>query len=85
MNLAARGWYSFVVATDANKAEIGQAVKTMYKVTVKDVRTITVNGKMKRSGKRQKPVKQQAWKKASVLLAEGQTIDAFQIGGETQK
>jgi ribosomal protein L23 len=39
---------------------------------------------MKRSGKRQKPVKRQNWKKASVLLTEGQTIDAFQIGGETQ-
>ena len=84
MNLAARGWYSFVVATDANKAQIGTAVEKLYKVHVVDVRTIIVHGKMKRSGKRQKPVKRQNWKKASVLLTEGQTIDAFQIGGDTQ-
>jgi large subunit ribosomal protein L23 len=80
MNLAVGGWFSFVVATDANKAQIAKTVKELYKVTPVDVRTIVVHGKTKRVGKKGKTVAQSFWKKATVKLAAGQTIDAFQMG-----
>ena len=42
---------SLVVDRDANKIEIKQAVETLFKVQVSDVRTVNVAGKMKRFGK----------------------------------
>lgn len=85
MNLASRGWYGFVVAFNASKAEIAQAVHAQYNVTVIGVRTIHMHGKVKRVGKRQKSVARSSWKKAMVELKEGQTIDAFQIGEQEKK
>ncbi|MFH0750080.1 MAG: 50S ribosomal protein L23 [Candidatus Gottesmanbacteria bacterium] len=85
MTVATRGWFTFVVRKDANKAEIAQEIAKIYKVTVVDVRTINVHGKMKRVGKRQQTVLRQTWKKAMVELKEGQTIDAFQLGGQETK
>jgi len=63
---------AFRVAPDANKIEIRQAVETIWKVTVKDVRTANFQGKMKRMGKF--AGRRSNWKKAYVTLAEGQTI-----------
>jgi len=85
MQLAQTGWFSFVVAKSANKAQIAGEVAKMYKVTVTGVRTSVVTGKMKRTGKRQQPVAKPTWKKAMVHLKAGQTIDAFQIGGHEPK
>jgi len=85
MQLAQTGWYTFVVALYANKTHIGQEVSKMYKVTVTDVRTSVVTGKMKRTGKKQKPTERPTWKKAMVQLKSGQTIDAFQIGEQEKK
>ena len=42
--------YLFQVAKDANRIEIKQAVKAIFNVNVKDVRTIVVHGKIKRMG-----------------------------------
>jgi len=85
MQLAKSGWFSFVVALTANKAQIAWEVAAMYKVTVIGVRTSVVIGKMKRTGKRQQPSAQASWKKAMVQLKAGQTIDAFQIGEQEKK
>ncbi len=85
MQLAQTGWFSFVVALGANKAQIAKEVTAMYKVTVTGVRTIIVTGKMKRTGKRQQPAAMPTWKKAMVQLKAGQTIDAFQIGEQEKK
>ncbi len=86
MTIAQRGWFTFVVRTDANKAEIAKEIEKLYKVNVIDVRTVNVHGKMKRAGKRQQAVLRPTWKKAMVELKSGQTIDAFQFGGtETTK
>ena len=63
---------AFRVAPDANKIEIRQAVESIWKVTVKDVRTANFQGKMKRMGKF--AGRRSNWKKAYVTLAEGQTI-----------
>ena len=68
---------SVVVDRDANKIEIKQAVETLFKVQVSDVRTVNVAGKMKRFGKT--TAKRSNWKKAYVTLQEGQSIDFFEV------
>jgi large subunit ribosomal protein L23 len=68
---------SLVVDRDANKIEIKQAVETLFKVQVSDVRTVNVAGKMKRFGKT--TAKRSNWKKAYVTLQEGQSIDFFEV------
>lgn len=66
----------FEVARDANKIEIRAAVQTLFKVTVTDVRTLVVRGKVKRVGRfsGQRP----AWKKAFVTLKAGDSIEFFE-------
>lgn len=66
-----------IVDKDANKIEIKQAVESLFKVKVADVRTVTVAGKVKRSGKTYG--KRSNWKKAYVTLQEGQSIDFFEV------
>ena len=66
-----------VVDKAANKIEIKQAVENLFKVKVADVRTVTVAGKVKRSGKTFG--KRSNWKKAYVTLQEGQSIDFFEV------
>ena len=68
---------SLVVDREANKIEIKQAVETLFKVKVSDVRTVNVAGKMKRFGKAS--AKRSNWKKAYVTLQEGQSIDFFEV------
>lgn len=68
---------SLVVDREANKIEIKQAVETLFKVKVSDVRTVNVAGKTKRSGKTS--AKRSNWKKAYVTLQEGQSIDFFEV------
>jgi large subunit ribosomal protein L23 len=68
---------SLVVDRDANKIEIKQAVETLFKVQVSDVRTVNVAGKIKRFGKTS--AKRSNWKKAYVTLQEGQSIDFFEV------
>ncbi len=68
--------YLFQVARDANRIEIKQAVKQIFNVKVKDVKTIVMHGKVKRMG--MFSGKRPDWKKAVVTLEEGQSIDLFE-------
>jgi large subunit ribosomal protein L23 len=68
--------YLFQVAKDANRIEIKQAVKAIFNVKVKDVKTIVVHGKIKRMG--MFSGKRPDWKKAVVTLEEGHSIDLFE-------
>ena len=68
---------AIVVDKAANKIEIKQAVENLFKVKVADVRTVTVAGKVKRTGKTYG--KRSNWKKAYVTLQEGQSIDFFEV------
>ncbi len=65
--------YAFEVCREANRSEIKKAVETLFKVKVKEVRTLIVRGKVKsfkqHSGKRPN------WKKAYVELAQGSKIE----------
>ena len=68
---------AIVVDRDANKIEIKQAVESLFKVKVADVRTVNVSGKVKRFGRNFG--KRSNWKKAYVSLQEGQSIDFFEV------
>ena len=59
------GKYTFIVAPDANKVQIRQAVEEVFRVTVTGVNTLN------RQGKRPDT------KRAIVTLAEGDRIDIF--------
>lgn len=73
--------YVFRVDRRANKREIKMAVEKLFNVKVKDVRTANYAGKiavvMNKSGRYAGA--RSDWKKAYVTLAEGQTIEAFDI------
>ena len=68
--------FTFEVDAKANKHEIRDAIQQLFKVNVREVRTMMMHGKMKRLAK--STVKKSNWKKAIVTLAEGQKIDFFQ-------
>lgn len=70
------GAYTFVVAKDANKIEIAQAVEKQFNVKVSDVRTMRYAGKAKRMGKH--AGRRPSWKKAVVTLAPGDSIELFE-------
>ena len=58
---------------NGNKAEIKAAVQKLFEVEVTGVRTLNVKGKTKRHGA--SFGKRKDWKKAYVVLKEGQDID----------
>ncbi len=66
----------FQVKRSANKLQIKEAVQNIFNVTVLDVNTINVKPKTQRFGRHQGQTK--AWKKAIILLKEGDRIDFFE-------
>ena len=67
--------YAFEVHRDASKAQIRQAVESIYNVKVLDVRTANRKGKPRRQGMRMGTTR--AWKKAVVKLHPDHHIDLF--------
>ena len=65
----------FEVHKDANKIEIRQAVETVFKVKVSDVRTSVFAGKLRRRGRFTGYASD--WKKAYVRLAPGQKAPEY--------
>ena len=65
--------YGFKVARDATKAEIKEAVETLFGVSVDKVTTLNVKGKVKRGFRGMSRKKD--WKKAYVRVAGGQELD----------
>jgi len=67
--------YSFLVDKAANKIEIKHAVETLFDVTVLDVNTRNIKGKLRRMGRYQgyRP----NTKRAIVKLAPGDKIEIF--------
>ena len=68
--------YLFEVDRRANKIQIKNAVETLFKVSVIDVNTMVVRGKMRRMGRGKS--KTQNWKKAVVTLKDGESIEFFE-------
>jgi len=71
--------YGFVVERTANKLQIKKAVEDLYSVKVKDVNTMRYGSKRKSRYTRSGIVsgKSEAFKKAVVTLAEGESIDFY--------
>ncbi len=68
--------YTFKVAKDANKYQIADAVKELFKVDVAKVNTINVRGKARRMGRYEGYTA--SWKKAIVTLtADSKPIEFF--------
>ena len=65
--------YAFKVASNATKFEIKRAVETIFQVSVENVTTLNVKGKVKRTFRGMWRSKN--WKKAYVRVADGQEID----------
>ena len=71
--------YGFVVNPKANKVEIKKAVESAYGVSVASVRTMNVrpNRKTRHTKTGVQTGKTNAYKKAIVQVAEGDTIDFY--------
>lgn len=72
---ATRNAYHFRVPIDANKIEIRQAVERLFDVRVKSVNTLRTKPKYRRRGWSAGATK--VFKKAMVVLEEGQTIEVL--------
>jgi large subunit ribosomal protein L23 len=72
--------YTFRVEARATKPAIRQAIQQMFGVTVTGVRTVTVRAKERRPGGlgRGRTGRRSAWKKAIVVLKEGDVIPIFE-------
>jgi large subunit ribosomal protein L23 len=70
--------YSFVVADNATRKQVKDAIETLYDVTVEKVNIINTTAKRgRRLRSRRLLVRKPAYKKAIVTLAEGQTLEVF--------
>ena len=73
------GQYVFEVTGSATKAQIKEAVQTLFDVQVRRVNVLTAPPKRSRRARsRRLLVRHAGYKKAVVTLAEGQTIDLFE-------
>jgi len=73
------GQYVFEVAVEANKAEIKEAVETLFDVSVVKVNVLNSPAKRtRRLRNRRLLVRRSGYKKAVVTLASGQRIDLFE-------
>ncbi len=71
--------YGFIVHKKANKLQIKKAVKELYGVDVDTVNTMNYSGKKKSRFTKAGAItgRTNAYKKAIVTLAEGETIDFY--------
>ena len=72
-NASENGAVVFEVSMDASKPQIKKAVEELFKVKVKGVNTVIAKGKTKRF--KGKIGKRKDFKKAYVMLEDGNTID----------
>lgn len=82
MGLASRGWYTFAVDKQAEKPEVAREIEKTYHVNVLTVRMVAMHGKVRRTGKKMVSNHRPDWKKAIVLLKDGQHIDAFEVSAQ---
>jgi large subunit ribosomal protein L23 len=68
--------FAFEIAMNASKTEVKQAVESLFKVKVVDIKTQIVRGKMRRIGR--SSGMRPNWKKAIVTLKEGDAIQLFE-------
>lgn len=71
--------YTFIVDPTATKPEIRDAVETIFDVKVRKVNTLNRQGKRKRNRRQATFGKRADTKRAIVSLAEGHSIDFFEV------
>jgi large subunit ribosomal protein L23 len=76
--LAEEGQYVFEVALDSNKRQIKEAIEAIFDKKVHKVNTMIMPAKRGMRG-RSEYWRSKQWKKAIVTLAEGETIDLFNV------
>lgn len=79
MNMAANGWYTFLVKPESTKGQIQNAVEEEFKVHVTDIKTIRLKSEYKRRGRKRLLSKTPAFKKAVVKLKANEKIDLFEV------
>jgi large subunit ribosomal protein L23 len=67
------GQYVFSVIADANKIEVKRAIELLFKVKVDSVNILNPKSKIKRTGRVEG--RKKAYKKAYVILADGERIN----------
>lgn len=65
--------YTFIVDKKANKVQIKKTFEEIFKVKVKDVRTMNYNAKEKKMGRF--VGKTNSYKKAIIILRDGEKLD----------
>ena len=71
--------YSFIVADNATRSQVKDAIETLYDVSVVRVNVINVPAKRgRRLRSRRLLVRKAGYKKAIITLAEGQTLQIFE-------
>lgn len=73
-----RNQYVFEVALEANKAQIKQAIETIFEKKVRKVNTMIMPAKRGMRG-RKRYMRASQWKKAIVSLEPGETIELFNV------
>lgn len=71
-----KGWYGFLVHTHSRKHQIKIALEKLFSVKIIDMKTMMRKGKMRRVGKRSKPIQLSDVKIAYIKVSEGK-IDLF--------
>lgn len=75
--VATHNTYTFIVDPRTNKTEIKQAIEAIFEVKVTSVNTMNRKGKRKRTG--QIVGRRKNTKRALVTLADGDSIDVFEV------
>ncbi len=71
--------YSFIVADNATRSQVKDAIETLYDVSVVRVNVINVPAKRgRRLRSRRLLVRKPSYKKAIITLAEGQRLEIFE-------
>ena len=71
--------YAFIVANDATRTQVKDAIETLYDVSVVRVNIINTSAKRgRRLRSRRLLVRKAGFKKALITLAEGQTLPLFE-------
>lgn len=79
--VAAGNEYVFEIERGASKHQAAAAIEDQFGVKVERVRTLTISGKRKGAGKKNKIKRVLVYKKAIVKLKAGDKIELFATGG----
>lgn len=80
MDDVSKGKFTFLVARDATKDMVRDAIQKKFNVTVLSIATSMIKGKTHRVGTRRVEVTKSKVKKAIVRLKKDQKIDLFDVG-----